>query len=126
MLNQFFRADDTEKETCSCGCGHDHDHDAEDLELTESLITMVDQETGEEYDFIMADDFEFEGQVYCLLLTVDEEEQSAVFVRVEEQEDGSEGFVSLEDDEFDRVAEEYDRLCELEAEADDDGDSADA
>ena len=108
MLNQFFCADETDKETCSCGCGHDHDHDqdTDDLELTESLITMVDQETGEEYDFIMADDFEFEGQVYCLLLTVDEEEQSAVFVRVEEQEDGTEGFVSLEDDEFDRVAEE--------------------
>ena len=48
-----------------------------------------------------------------------------MFVRVEEQEDGTEGFVSLEDDEFDRVAEEYDRLCELEAEADDETEDSD-
>ncbi len=97
---------------CDCGCGHDHG-DLTDEE-GEALITMVDQDSGEEFQFILADEFDFEDEVYCLLLTVDEEDPSAIFVRVETMEDGSEGFVSLEDDEFDRVAEEYDRLCEAE------------
>ncbi|HHX37183.1 MAG TPA: DUF1292 domain-containing protein [Clostridiaceae bacterium] len=75
-------------------------------------ITMVDEDTGEEYEFIQVDEFEFEDNLYCLLLPLEDEELGAVFVRVAETEDGSETLVSLEEDEFDRVFEEYDRLCE--------------
>ncbi len=91
----------------------DLDYDEDDVES--EIITMVDEETGEEFRFMIADDFEFEEQVYCVLVTLEEDPQ-AVIVRIIELEDGSEGFESLEDSEFDRVSAEYDRLCEEAAE----------
>ncbi len=95
---------------------HEHELD-EDV----ALVTMVDQETGEEFEFEIADEFDFEGEIYLVLLTTDEDPE-AVFVRVVTQEDGTEALESLSDEEFDRVAEEYDRLCELEDEAYEDDD----
>ena len=92
--------------------GHDHDHDhAEDV----ALVTMVDQETGEEFEFEIADEFDFDGELYLVLLTTDEDPE-AVFVRVVTQEDGTEALESLSDEDFDRVSDEYERLCELEEE----------
>lgn len=96
--------------------GHDHDHDhAEDV----ALVTMVDQETGEEFEFEIADEFDFDGELYLVLLTTDEDPE-AVFVRVVTQEDGTEALESLSDEDFDRVSDEYERLCELEEEEDED------
>ncbi|MDI9471118.1 MAG: DUF1292 domain-containing protein [Bacillota bacterium] len=96
-------------------CGHEDgvelDLDFDDDDVESEIITMVDEETGEEFRFMIADDFEFEDQVYCVLVTLEEDPQ-AVIVRIIELEDGSEGFESLEDSEFDRVSAEYDRLCE--------------
>ncbi|MDI9497584.1 MAG: DUF1292 domain-containing protein [Bacillota bacterium] len=109
------------------GAAHEHGPDCAhedgvelDLEFDEDdveseIITMIDEETGEEFRFMIADDFEFEDQVYCVLVTLEEDPQ-AVIVRIIELEDGSEGFESLEDSEFDRVSAEYDRLCEEAAE----------
>ncbi len=98
---------------CGDGCGHDHDHD-HDHEHGNGIITMVDGETGEEYTFILADDFAFEDEHYCVLITTDEQEPEMVITRVVELEDGTEGLVSLTDDEYDRVFAEYERLCEEE------------
>lgn len=98
--------------------GHDHDHDhAEDV----ALVTMVDQETGEEFEFEIADEFDFDGELYLVLLTTDEDPE-AVFVRVVTQEDGTEALESLSDEDFDRVSDEYERLCELEEEEGDEED----
>ena len=104
--------------------GHDHDHSHHDHEHHDhdhhhhhhddeepAVITMVDEETNDEFEFIIADDFEFEGEVYCVLVTQDEDPE-AVIVRVVTLDDGSEGFQSLDDEEFDRVAAEYDRLVD--------------
>ena len=106
---------------------HDHDHDddhgEEGLDFSDAAtVTMVDEETGEEFEFYIVDDFDFEGEVFCVLVTIDEEEPEAVFVRVMTMEDGTEGFTTLEEDEFERVAEEYERLCELESDEYDDYD----
>jgi uncharacterized protein YrzB (UPF0473 family) len=97
----------------ACGCGHDHDED------DSALVTMVDEETGEEYTFEMVDSIELDGETYCLLATV-EDEPEAVFVKVVTMEDGTEGLMSLEDDEFDRVSEAYDRMIEEDDEDDED------
>ena len=118
MINSYFNTvlDDEELDV------HAHEYEPED-EL--ALVTMVDQETGEEFEFEIADEFDFDGEIYLVLLTTDEDPE-AVFVRVVTQEDGTEALESLSDDEFDRVAEEYDRLCELEDEAyEDDEDDED-
>ncbi|MBP1757619.1 MAG: hypothetical protein H6Q62_475 [Firmicutes bacterium] len=99
----------------ACGCGHDHDH-----EHGNGIITMVDGETGQEYTFILADDFAFEDEHYCVLITTDEQEPEMVITKVVELEDGTEGLVSLTDEEYDRVFAEYERLCEEEDYEDED------
>ncbi len=91
--------------------------DFEDFNIEDAKITMVDENTGEEFEFIIADDFDFEGDVYCVLITTDEEPE-AVFVKITEMPDGTEGFMSLDEEEFDKVSAEYDRLCAEEAELD--------
>ncbi len=88
-----------------CSCGHDHDGD------DSALVTMVDEETGEEYTFEMVDSIELDGETYCLLATVDEEPE-AVFVKVVTMEDGTEGLMSLDDEEFDRVSAAYDSMID--------------
>lgn len=85
-----------------CGCGHDHGPEID------HYVTMVDEETGEEFKFFIADDFEYKGEVYCVLLTT-EEEPEAVIVRVVEDEEG-EHFLSLTEEECDEVYAEYDRI----------------
>ena len=110
-------------EDCGCGCGHDgcKDDCAEGNE-EQAIITMVDAETGEEYQFAVVDDFEYKNQAYCVLVTVDEEEPELVITKVVQLEGEEEGLMSLEDEEADEVYAEYDRPCE-EAEIDDEDDT---
>ena len=110
----------SEDENCNCGdqegcsCGHDHNHDE-----GESTIVMTDAETGQEYTFVIADDFIFEDSHYCVLLTTDEEEPEMVITKVVETDDG-EGLMSLSEEDYDRVYAEYERLCEEEDYEDED------
>lgn len=113
-----------------CGC-HEHSHedgeafDIHDImpddEMEAYTIVMEDEETGEEYKFFMADDFDFEGEVYVVLLSV-EEDPEAIFAKMVTLEDGSEAFESLDDEEFERVADYYVELCEETSEDDFDDD----
>lgn len=122
--------DDEEK---ACCCGHDHEekeHEGcgcdcdccgEEHEDGESVITMTDTETGEEYSFVIADDFAFEDEHYCVLVTMeDEREPEMIITKVVTMEDGSEGLQSLDDAEYDRVYAEYERLCEEDTDEDED------
>ncbi len=104
-----------------CDCGHDHGHEGHDHE--HARIVMTDTETGKEYAFQVEDMFDFEDNRYFVLVTEDSEEPELVITKVIEMEDGSEGLVSLDEDESERVYAEYDRLCD-EAE-EDDGDDED-
>ncbi|MBN1892708.1 MAG: DUF1292 domain-containing protein [Clostridiales bacterium] len=106
-----------EDKDCGCGCGADHENcienGAEDCGCEEQeTITMVDAETGEEYQFAVVDGFEFKDQAYCVLVTVDEEDPELVITKVVELDNGEEGLMSLEEAESDEVYAEYDRLCE--------------
>ncbi|NCC82830.1 MAG: DUF1292 domain-containing protein [Clostridia bacterium] len=114
-------------------CNHEHHHHGEedlDLEgilpddIEEYTITMADEETGEEYTFYLADDFEMDGEVYCVLLSVDDDPE-AIFAKVITMEDGNDGFETLEDDEFERVADFYEELCAKEEEEDEDDEDED-
>jgi hypothetical protein len=66
---------------------------------------MTDTETGEEYSFVLADDFVYQDEHYCVLITADEDEEEPemVITRVVTMDDGTEGLMSLDDDEYDRV-----------------------
>ncbi len=119
----------------ACCCGHDHDEEKhegcgcdcgccgeEENDQGDSIITMTDTETGEEYSFVIADDFAFEDEHYCVLVTMDDEtEPEMVITKVVTMEDGSEGLMSLDDAEYDRVYAEYERLCEEDSDEDEDG-----
>ena len=99
-----------------CDCGNEGcdemSHEGVSLGDEQAIITMVDAETGEEYQFAIVDDFEYKEQSFCVLLTVDEEEPELVITKVVEIEDGQEGLMSLDEDEMEDVYAEYDRLCE--------------
>ena len=94
-----------------CDCGHDH---------APATIVMTDAETGQEYSFMIADDFPFENEHYCVLITTDENDPEMVITKVVAMEDGSEGLMSLGEDEYDKVYAEYERLCEEEDYEDED------
>lgn len=100
---------------CACGCescGEDNGS---------SVITMTDTETGQEYKFDLIDDFIFQDEHYCVLVSADDDQEpEMVITRVVTMEDGTEGLMSLDDDEYDRVYAEYDRLCEEDDEEEDD------
>ena len=97
---------------CDIGCdGHHHDEDNGSFSEEQSIITMVDAQTGEEYQFSLVDDFDYKGQAYCVLVTLDDEEPELIITKIMEV-DGEEVLMSLEEDETDEVYAEYDRLCE--------------
>ena len=98
---------------------NEHDHeDGCDCELDDEIfsdesmrITMSEAETGEEYEFTIVDDFEFNDNSYCVLVTLDDEDPELVITKVVDV-DGEEGLMSLDEDEADEIYAEYDRLCE--------------
>lgn len=105
--------DKAEGGSCDCDCCSDGENHGD------SVITMTDTETGEEYTFSLADDFVFEDEHYCVLVTLDEEnDPEMIITRVVTMEDGSEGLMSLDDVEYDRVYAEYERICEEDTDED--------
>jgi len=113
---------------CGRSCeGGDCDSCEEGIEGTyddEAIITMVDADSGEEYQFALVDDFEYKDESYCVLVTLDEEDPEMVITKVVKTDDGEECLMSLEEDEEDEIYEEYDRLC-AEAELEDEEDFSD-
>jgi len=92
---------------CDCGCeGHDED-------LGETTITMTDAE-GNEFEFMLYDEVLYNEETYLLLLTLDEEDPELVIVKVVMGEDGTDSLMSVDEEEFDNVFAEYERLCEEE------------
>ncbi|NJP40430.1 DUF1292 domain-containing protein [Oscillospiraceae bacterium HV4-5-C5C] len=107
----------------SCGCGHDHSLDSDDFnladlfadmseeELADRTVTMIDEETNESHRFVIADDFDFEDEVYAVLVSTGDDPEIMI-ARVVTLDDDSEGFETLDDETFARVSAEYDRICE--------------
>lgn len=93
---------------CGCGCDHYHEHEEED----DPVLEIVDPETGEKFNFYFADEFEFEGNDYCVLVTMDEENPEYVIGRMVEDEKGESFVETLSDDENDAVYRAYEELLE--------------
>ncbi len=141
MTNQFDlfgqengnNCSDDEKETkgCSCDCGCDNDcncDDSDDCDCGcdqademngETTITMTDAE-GNEYEFMLYDEIDYNEESYLLLITSDEEEPELVIVKVVPGEDGNDALMSVDEEEYDRVFAEYERICEEEEDDEDD------
>lgn len=77
----------------------------------DDIITLIDED-GKELDFELVASFPYNGKYYVALVPAgDEECDEAVILEVEEQEDGSEELVTIEDDEvFEAVSALFEEL----------------
>lgn len=123
----------TVKGCCDCGCDSDCGCDeADDCgcdsgdEMNgETTITMTDAE-GNEYEFMLYDEIEYNDESYLLLITSDDEEPELVIVKVVPGEDGNDALMSVDEDEYDKVFAEYERICEEEEDDEDDDSNEEA
>ena len=81
--------------------------------MDESIITL-EFEDGETMDCEILGSFELEGKDYIALLPCDEEEgdEALLFGYTENGDDGFELIEIEDDEEFERVADEFDRIME--------------
>lgn len=77
-------------------------------EVEVEVLTLTDEETGEEKDFELLAKAELDGKVYLALVPADEEAEEYVILRA----DGNDDDMTLEtiddDEEFDKVADFFD------------------
>ncbi len=63
-----------------------------------NIISLID-DNGNEVPFELMDIIEYEGDKFVILLPVEDAEEGVVILKAEEEEDGTEGYVSIDDDE---------------------------
>ncbi|MCR5617161.1 MAG: DUF1292 domain-containing protein [Clostridiales bacterium] len=78
----------------------------------DNVITLKDEETGEEFEFAYIDNFEFNDKKYCVLLTMDDEDPEMVIFEEIEDENGEITISSLDEKDEDPVYDYYDSLCD--------------
>ena len=107
-----------------------HDHDAEHEHLSEDeVITLVDED-GKEHQFALLDVIEVDENEYAILVPAEdgdaEEADEAVILRMEEDDEGNEVLVDIDDEsEFERVATAWEELLDEEDGLDDDDEGED-
>jgi len=109
-------ADDGDFGCCEPSC---YEGDGEFFD-EDDFVVLTDTETGEEYPFILVENFEFEGEDYCVLIDPDdleEEEVSLFFMKLVESEDGEEVLTGLDEDEDERVFAAYEKYMDERDEA---------
>lgn len=89
----------------------DFQKEAENEEFIEvPILTLTDEETGEEKDFELLGRAELDGRVYIALVPANEETEEYVILRAEGEDDDM-TLESIEDDEeFDKAADYFDDL----------------
>lgn len=79
-------------------------------EEEEGIVTMVNED-GEHHNFLHLDSFEFNGEVYVVLLPADEGDEDCdevLIYTLKVEEDGSETLLPIEDEaELDMAYEEF-------------------
>ena len=78
----------------------------------DNVITLKDEETGEEFEFAYIDNFEFNDKKYCVLITMDDEDPEMVIFEEIEDENGEITISSLDEKDEDPVYDYYDSLCD--------------
>lgn len=89
-------------------------------EARDEIIVLTDEE-GTEYEFQIIDVLEVEGKRYAVLFPLDEdaEDDEALIMRLEQDENGDDILVDIEDDaEWEKVVAEWERILEEEADED--------
>lgn len=89
------------------------------MENMENVIVLTD-ENGVETEFEIITALEVDDKEYYVLFAVDSEEDDAVVLRLDVNEEGEETLSTIEDDaEFDKVAAAYEEWLETEEDEDD-------
>ena len=73
------------------------------------MVQIIDDETGETFDFFIGDEFEYNEQLYYVLVPAEEEPSIYVIGKVI-FEDGESFIETLTDEENEIVYDEYDRI----------------
>lgn len=91
-------------------------------ELEDRKIVLTDEE-GEDHEFEVLDIIEVDGSEYAILFPTEEnedadpesEEEEAIILKIEQDENGEEILREIEDDEeWERVADAYDEIVQAE------------
>ena len=76
----------------------------------DEVLTLTDEE-GKEHEFSVIDIIELDGSEYAILLPLEEgaeEQEEAIILRIDADEDGNEILVDIEDDdEWEKVADTW-------------------
>lgn len=100
----------------------EHDHEQDD-DLDQDDIVILEDEDGNEHEFLIAETFDVDSRLYAVLVSADGSTDEGFIFRVEERED-EQGeryldFVAIEDDEeWSEVEKVYNTLLEDEDEGD--------
>ena len=87
--------------------------------MDEDIITLVNEETGEEVQLRIIDNFDMEDRSFGVFLTLVENEDEAEVVILEMIDEGEDIMLeSLDESEEDAVYDFYDSLCDAEEEQD--------
>ncbi|MBR2524490.1 MAG: DUF1292 domain-containing protein [Clostridiales bacterium] len=80
----------------------------------DSIIKIVDEETGDILEFIYADQFDLNGKSYAVLLTNEEDEEETEMIIMEqiEGENGEIMLQTIDEDKEDIIYDYYDELCD--------------
>ena len=79
-----------------------------------NIVTLVDEETGEEMEFTLVDGFDYKDKSYSVLVTATDNEEEAEMVIMEEVE-GENGEIllaSIDEEIEDEIYDYYDQLCD--------------
>ena len=93
-----------------------------DDEDMDNVVTLKDEETGEEFEVAYVDNFDFNSKSYCVLLTLEDDPEMVIFEELED-ENGEITIASLDEEDEDPVYDYYDSLCEDYLDEEDEDDS---
>lgn len=77
----------------------------------DTVITLVDKESGESFEFAYVDSFDFNEKNYCVLLTLNEDPEMLIAEEIED-ENGEITIATIDEEEADPIYDYYDSLCE--------------
>jgi uncharacterized protein YrzB (UPF0473 family) len=98
---------------------HDHDHNHEhDHEFDEEVIVLEDED-GNEHNFVLGEVLTVDGKDYAVLLPIDEDIEEGVIFRIDGEDGDQMVLADIEsDEEWQRVVDAYNEELDAEDEED--------